>query len=529
MYELRGYQEKAITNVMEYFARDKNPDHNPVVDMAVGAGKSIVIAELVNRIMSQWPNQRILMLVHVKELVEQNLDKAVTQWGGAIGVHSAALNRKDTEEQVIFGSVQSLYKKAKQLGHFDLVIIDEVHTISKEASKGMYRIFLEGLKAINPKLRLIGFTGTPYRLQGGLITKGKERLFTDIAYSIGVGKLLEMGYLVPLITPDMDPLVNMEGVKSSGADYSLKVIAEKVDHPAIVEKAADQIVHLARHRKKWLVFCANIEHAAHVEWALAQRGVKVATVTGKTKPKDRERTLKDFKQGDLRAVCNVGVLTTGFDFPELDCGILLRPTQSLGLFVQITGRFLRPAPDKTNALWLDFTDTTERLGPIDQIVPPPAREPTDGEPIFKLCMECAEMCAPAVKYCPTCGWEFPMEEKQPHTGKASTASIIGDKPDIHEVGVDGIMYSEYRKKGKAPTLCVTYNCGLMEYREWVSIGHPNQWARRKGEQWWRERANTAPPQSVDEALLRLLELRATTKLQVDLGGKYPKILAYKID
>ena len=528
MYQLRGYQEQVITNVMAYFARDKDPAHNPVVDMAVGAGKSIVIAELVNRIMTMWPEQRILMLVHVKELVEQNLDKAVTQWNGAIGVHSAALNRKDVEEAVIFGSIQSLYRKAERLGHFDLVIIDEVHTISKEASKGMYRTFLEGLKKINPKIRLLGFTGTPYRLQGGLITRGKERLFTDICYSLGVGPLLEQGYLVPLITPDMDPLIRMDGVRVTAGDYNLKDIAGKVDQPAIVEKAAAQIVELAQHRKKWLIFCANIEHAAHVEWAIAQYGISVKTVTGKTKPKDRAAILHDFKHGSLRAVCNVGVLTTGFDFPELDCGILLRPTQSLGLFVQITGRFLRPAPGKENALWLDFTDTTERLGPIDQIIPPPAREPADGDPIFKLCPECAEMCAPVVKHCPVCGYEFPIEEKEPHGSKASNASIIGSRPDIHEVKVDGVMYSKYLKAGKPPTMLVTYMCGLMEYREWIAIeGQP--FARRKAASWWCERSDTALPASVDDALLQILALREPTRLQVDLGGKYPDILAYKID
>ena len=188
--ELRGYQQIAVNAVYDYLRKS---DLNPCVVLPTGAGKSIVIAKIVTDAVTLWQG-RCLILAHVKELLEQNGTKIAALCPEIdIGIFSAGLNSRNTKERVIVAGIQSVYDKAAQLGSFDLVLIDEAHLIPPDGD-GMYRSFLDDMKKINPNIRLIGMTATPYRLKGGLICR-KENLLNEVCCEIGVRELIVAGYL----------------------------------------------------------------------------------------------------------------------------------------------------------------------------------------------------------------------------------------------------------------------------------------------------------------------------------------------
>ncbi len=195
MITLRDYQKEAIDSIYKYF--DDN-DGNPLVELPTGAGKSLINAGFIERTVMTWPGTRILMLTHVKELIEQNHEKLLTLWPSSpCGIYSASLKRKDKHQDIIFAGIQSIYNKAFELDKFDLVIIDECHMVPNKAS-GTYRKFLADLKIANPKVKVIGLTATPYRLDNGMLTHGDDRIFTDTCYRLPIKTLLDRGYLAPV-------------------------------------------------------------------------------------------------------------------------------------------------------------------------------------------------------------------------------------------------------------------------------------------------------------------------------------------
>ena len=170
--QLRPYQQEAVEAVYEHL---RTSDDNPCIVLPTGCGKGVIIAKIVHDAISLW-NGRVIILAHVKELLEQNAEKIKAFCHDIpIGIYSAGLNSRDTEENVIVAGIQSVYDKACELGPFDVVIIDEAHLISFEGD-GMYRTFLKDMKVINPTFRVVGLTATPFRMKGGLICQEENFL-----------------------------------------------------------------------------------------------------------------------------------------------------------------------------------------------------------------------------------------------------------------------------------------------------------------------------------------------------------------
>ncbi len=536
--KLRTYQQAAIDRIYHYYKMTNGVGH-PLIDMCVGSGKSHVIAHFVDDLKNKWPDQKVLILVHVKELVEQNYSKLTAlDPEYSHGINSAAFNERNTKADVIYGSIQSMYSDAELFSHRDLIIVDEAHLISKESERGMYGKLISKLTEINPQLKVIGFTGTPYRMKGGCLTIGENRLFTEIIYTYGIKKALTDNHLVPLISPHHEIFYKAKTLnlnKSKVGEYTQKDVDKLVTgNPLVIRQAIAQAIKLSQGRNHKLVFCSSIKHAEMVCSEIRSNNKTCEVVNGKTSKIERNRIISDFKSGKIEFLCNIGVLTTGFDFPALDCGILLRPTASPGLFVQIAGRFLRPYPGKKNALWLDFTDTTEELGPLDEIKAPVERRKNENsEPIIKLCEVCGEMCFPSTKICPECGTPFPINENPTHSNDISLADILSRKLPPSKATVTKVRYSKHSgRNGKPPTLKVTYQCGVSAYSEWVAFESASRFARSKAECWWLERTkplskigiNLDPPLSVDEALVNSRRLLNPKSILVDLNSKFPKVV-----
>jgi DNA repair protein RadD len=527
----RPYQTEAVQSVIDYWCEGGG---NPLVSMATGTGKSVVIAQLVKELESLNPGIRIVMLVHSRELVAQNAAALLRHHPTAhIGINSAGLNRRDTRQPILFASIQSVFRhNADSIGRRDVIMIDEAHLTPRKGD-GMYRTFLATMKAANPDMRVVGFTATPFRLDSGRLDKGADRLFDDLIYDYGIGRGIEDGYLSPLISKATARTLDVSGVAKRGGEFVEGALQAAIDKDWITQEAVSEIVAMGEDRRSWLVFCAGVDHAIHVRDAIRARGVSCETVTGETPIGERDRMLRDFKAGKLRCLTNVSVLTTGFDAPATDLVAMLRPTLSAGLYIQMVGRGTRLAPAKENALILDFAGNVRRHGPVDVVSVTGGPGGTEGaakegDVRAKECPTCATLVALNTRTCPVCSHEWPpLADKPKHEARAdASVAILSTEPPAW-VPVEDVRYFRHEKAGSHPTLRVEYGSGMSVYRQWLCFEHDPGFALNKAHQWWRQMAGTAPPATVDEALERASEITPPDEIRVKPNGKYFEIVGLR--
>jgi DNA repair protein RadD len=374
--------------------------------LPTGSGKSHIIAALCKDALQQWPETRILMLTHVKELIEQNAEKMRQHWANApLGIYSAGIGRRELGESITFAGIQSVRNKPEQIGHVDIILIDECHLVSHK-DEGGYRTLITELNIINPNLRVIGLTATPYRLGHGLITD-KPAIFDALIEPVSIEQLIFQGYLAPLRSKHTKAILDVTGVHKKGGEYIESELQAAVDTDANNTAAVSEIMSLSEGRKAWLIFCAGVKHAENIASILQANGVTAACVTGDMSKVQRERILTEFKAGKIRALTNANVLTTGFDYPDIDLIGMLRPTMSASLYVQMAGRGMRPKSAAKDCLVLDFAGNVSRHGAITNVKPPSKKGEKEGDAPIKLCPECSEIVHMSVRECPGCGFAFP--------------------------------------------------------------------------------------------------------------------------
>lgn len=386
---------------------------NPCLVLPTGSGKSHIIAALCKDALQSWPETRILMLTHVKELIEQNADKMRQHWPNApMGIYSASIGKRQLGEPITFAGIQSVRDKAELIGHVDLILIDECHLVGHK-DEGGYRILIGALATINPVLRVVGLTATPYRLGHGMITD-KPAIFDALIEPVSIMELVEGGYLAPLRSKLTETKLSTEGVHKRGGEYIESELQAAVNTDANNHGVVDEIIQRGSDRKSWLVFCAGVDHAQSVASVLCEKGIIAECVTGGTPKGERERIIAAFKAGKVRALTNANVLTTGFDHPDTDLISMLRPTMSPGLYVQMAGRGMRLKSHAKDCLVLDFAGNVSTHGPITEVRPPTKTGGEgDGEPPVKACEVCGELVNISVKVCPACFTPFPVTEKAP--------------------------------------------------------------------------------------------------------------------
>jgi DNA repair protein RadD len=522
--ELRGYQQRAIEASLEWMGNNLG---NPLVVLPTGAGKSLVIAGLIKHALTEWPDTRIVVVTHVKELIEQNCAQAKRYWPDVpAGIYSAGIGRREEGAQVLFCGIQSVYGKAAQIGWTDLVLIDEAHLVPKDGF-GRYRTFLGDLGSTNNRMRILGLTATPFRTDSGLLHEGDDRIFHDIAYDADLVQLIKDGYLSPVVAKGSKVEIDTDDVHIRGGEFIAGELEAAAMAPGLVEAATSEIIARGQDRKSWLVFCCGIKHAEAVAAELREAGVNVATVFGDTDKAERDRVVKEFKAGAIRCIVNVSVLTTGFDAPQVDLIALLRPTCSPGLFVQMAGRGFRLAEGKTNCLLLDFGGNFMRHGSLDMIEPV-SMETGDGsgdQPV-KTCPKCFSLIAAAHRQCPDCGHEFHSPKMAKHHERpAEVVAIAGLEPKkVITQAVASVEYFKHQREGKLPSMQVNYRIGKlgMHFSEWVCFEHEG-YAGERAARWWLSRAQAPVPDTVDEALRRKDEIAQPLTVTVEFGGQWPEI------
>lgn len=527
MLELRTYQREAIDALYAYW--DKGGG-SPLLVCPTGGGKSLILATVMQELLRDYPDMRVLCVTHVKELLVQNMQELLGVWPLApAGLYSAGLGRRDAHARIIFGGVQTIANKTQQIGHIDLVLIDEAHLVPRK-SETQYGKLFAGLRAINPDLRIAGLTATPFRLGEGLLTDGDGAMFDDIAFEIKVGELIDAGHLCRPVSKGMATGYDLEGVGRVGGDYNQGKLQAAVDKEAVTRAAVDEVVRYGDNRKSWLFFCAGVEHAYHMRDEVRSRGISCETVAGETPAADRDRILADFKAGRVRAVTNNSVLTTGFNHPGVDLLALCRPTLSTSLYIQMVGRGLRNAPGKQNCLILDFAGCVRRHGPIDAVrVKEPGKG--EGEAPVKECPPddggCGSLVHASVRVCPDCGHEFPPNEEPKHAAQADITPVLSTAPPVWHA-VTGRTFREHpARPGKPPSVKVTYMMGLHAQNEWVCPQHDG-YAGAKAQRYWMAHGGTRPfPKSVVEFLDRAGELRATAEIQLKPNGRYQDVIGWR--
>jgi DNA repair protein RadD len=550
MFKLRYYQQGAIDAIYTYF---ENGNGNPVIAQPTGTGKSVVIAGLLHRIYDDFPGQRIMMLTHVKELIEQNFEKLIGLWPTApAGIYSAGLNRRDTSKPITFAGIQSVAKRSHEFGHIDLIVIDECHLVSQKDNTN-YRKFIEELKLVNPYIKVIGLSATPYRLGVGLITDGG--LFTDICYDNttmdGFMRLVDEGYLMPLIPKKTDLEIDLSEVRTQGGEFVDSDLQRAVDQDSITRAALAECSVLGEERNHWLIFGTGIEHCNHIVDILEEYGIPAAVCHSGQSEELNATAIRNFKAGKITALVNNNKLTTGFDFPGIDMIVALRPTKSPGLWVQMLGRGTRPvytdgydlqdieqrlasiaAGPKQNCLVLDFAGNTRRLGPInDPLIPKKKGEKGNGIAPVRLCVNkmpgdkvCNTICHASIRICPVCGFEFPKTVRIGETA-ASEALMASSMPQMEIFKVSRVTYSRHTKMDRPDSIKVTIFAGLRKFTTYVCLEHGGG-AGRMARAWWAERCEWEAPETVQEALDYASNLKVPTHIGVWINKKYPEVKGY---
>ena len=537
--KLRDYQQAAIDAVYDHL---RNRDDNPCVVIPTGGGKTPVIATLCRDAVQRW-NGRVLVLSHVKELLEQSAETLRRMAPDLdVGVYSAGLKKRDTDHPVIVAGIQSVYKRACDLDAFDLILVDEAHLLPPDG-EGMYQNFLADSEIINPKVRLIGLTATPYRLKSGMLCE-RTSLLNHVCFEVGVKELITDGFLCPLKTKAGKLRADYGQLHLRGGEFVRSEIETLMDTEDLVRSACREIANLTADRKSVLIFAASVAHAAHVRTELQRiTGEEVGWVTGNMDSAERAEMIERFKAkriatslfGDskepLKFLVNVNVLTTGFDAPNVDCVVLLRPTASAGLYYQMVGRGFRLHPNKDDCLVLDYGDNILRHGPVDAIEIREKQAGNQAAPV-KECPECQEVIHASYAACPECGFAFPVPERQPHNGEASKQGILTGEVEETAFEVLDVFYNVHVKKDAdehAPrSMRVDYRVGLNEWqREWVCVEHSG-FARKKAHDWWKHRSPDPVPETAERAV-EIAEgggLAATLKITVRTvaGEKFSRIV-----
>lgn len=523
--EHRPYQQEAANRLLE----DIQNGYNPIIAVPTGAGKTIIMALVIYRYLQLNPSHNILLVSTTSSILEQ--DRAILQTffpQSPIGLFSAGLKSK-TLKQVTVAGIQSIWRNPQHFkGIFQLIIIDECHQVPYKA-KSMYRLFLSFMETAT----IAGVSGTIFRRGQGFIHKGDNAIFNKLSYDLthteNFNQLITDGYLCNLVSKSTHMELDTSKVKQRTDDFNQIDLAEQCDRLSITKEAVTEILKIGHIYKSWLIFAINIEHAENITKELRSKGINAYCLHSKISPEQQDTIKTFFRLGKIQCVVSVQMVTTGFDVPHIDLIILLRPTISPVLHVQMIGRGSRVSEDKTHCLVLDFAGNIKRLGPINDVNIPKKRKKTKTKKLMvRTCPICMIMHHISIKICPICGFVFPVKEKIKDT--PDSKDVIKRKvekvktvipPDIYQVDVQRIQYSIHKKKNKPDSFRVAYTCrrpdsALSEtINEYVCLDHGG-WPAKTARSWIRRRLFNVPfPKNVPELYECRNLLKSAVKLSIE--------------
>jgi len=552
MKTCRDYQEAAIGATFDYLQNKKGM---PLIVAPVGAGKSLIIAELINRAMAMH-RSKVIVLAHVKELLVQNAEELYGQNPVLdVGFYCAGLGKKELHHDITFASIQSIHNKVYSLDRApELIFVDEAHLISHNKDTS-YRNFVDACLSLNPNCRIIGLTGTAFRTDTGRLDVGNDKLFDDIAYEIPITYMIDEGYWCKPITPDVQTKMDTTGVGVRNGDYISGQLEQAVNVSSVTSSCVSEIITQASDRRKVLIFTAGVQHCESVVEELRNSGETARMLTGDTPKAERARLLKEYKANKFKYLVNVAVLTTGFNEPSIDCIVFMRPTRSPVLYIQCLGRGVRTvyakghdlsakqerleaiaASNKKDCLVLDFGGVIDELGPIDTLdVNKHIREKNKDDQIeaqtkernvMKQCPECEAYAHPAQNYCYDCSFSFVDQKLEQEAKKKALLISTDEEPQWMEVTFMSVAKHQKRNDPDAtPSMRVTYSNFQNTQSDYICYEH-NGFALNKALEWHKKRCLTPndTPKTIDEACS--FEFKKPQKILLKKDGKYYRIIDY---
>lgn len=530
--ESRWYQEEAIDALFKYFF---NSNGHPLVCLPTGSGKGFVIAKFIRLLYEQWPYLRVVNITHVKELIAQNHRKFMEVWPGAqAGIYSAGLKRKDVYAPITFAGRDSFINAVELFGKIDLLLIDECHLLGPN-DDGNYMKIIAALMAKNPNMKIVGFTATAWRTGLGLLTNGG--IFTDIVYDIcnipGFARLFGDNHLVRP-RPVRAVEASMSGVDIVNGDYSQGQMAKRYDEK-ISWEALNESLTRGKDKQCRLIFCSGVERAVMTNEMCKSFGLRTEVVHSKMPESERDAIMLAYANGELDTLVNNGICTTGLDVQRIDHIIMLRATMSVGLWVQIVGRGMRPYETdgwrKTECLVSDHGGNAKRLGPIDDPYIPKMRKKEDGDAPVRICPACDSYNHASARVCVFCGEAFEFEVKFKKIA-AVEELIRSEIPKYEWYNVQSVYYTSHEKKNKQPTdrptLKALYVCGMHTFTEYKAFESPKLFVKKLARDWWKQRFPDAfVPETVDQALQYIDKIKNPKRVKVWVNKEFPSIESFE--
>jgi len=426
---LRPYQADAVTELRQAYASGARA---PLFVLPTGGGKTFTFVFVGQSAVER--GNRVLILVHRQELLMQ-ASRSLTAMGVKHGLIAAG--HVTTGDPVQVASVQTLIRRLdKQPFHFDLIIVDEAH----HAIAGSWRKVIDAF----PAAKVLGVTATPVRSDG----KGLRDVFDRMVTGPTVQQLIDMGHLVKPVVYAPPTQLDMTGVRRRMGDYDKQQLNERVDKPTITGSAVEHYRKLCD-RQPAIAFCVSVVHAQHVAQQFRAAGYAAMAIDGSMDDALRKKAIDDLGNGRLHVLTSCDIISEGTDIPVVAAAILLRPTQSMGLFIQQVGRALRPAPGKDRAIILDHVGNCMRHGlpqedrdwTLDGLPDAGKRKKDDDVPPVKQCEKCFAVFTPQ-PVCPQCG----------HVPEVKAREVKHVEGELQELDAAMIQAQRKREIGKAQTL-----------------------------------------------------------------------------
>lgn len=559
-YTLRPYQQGALDAILKAFQTQKSV----LLEAACGAGKTILFSSIIRHYMEAYPAMRVVVLAHREQLVRQAYDKLLKVWPEGeekIGFAcKSACSTVDLEKPVLVASPQTLAARVGSMPPVQLAIVDEVHRLPPADRKSQYGDLIGTLRAYYPEMRLLGVTATPYRLNHGYIygdqcRHPEQNWFSDLAYKVGIYDLQGEGFLVPLKLWIADePDLSDVGTSSTG-DWNIDELSEAMSKSVHVNSAVDAVRRYAPDRKHIVVFGVTIEHAEILRDVFREAGYTAVAVHSKMPKTERNAALNAFDMGEVQVVCNVGVLTEGWDCTSVDCMVMCRPTKSAALYCQMAGRGLRLHEGKADCIMLDLSGNYLEHGRPEEPKVKWGREMPESDGSWE-CPECGFVNEKTDKACQSCGYVRPVQETPemlcrkcgfsfpanklqcPHCGEIRRQK---ESVELHEVRRDADMLPKLVEIVSSPTvnpdfvsrkgnamleirlLCSESGMLPFQVNDYLDLdGLAGGWSQCRAQDKWMRLAGTQPPNSLAEARERIGELRFPRQVVVkrDKTGRY---------
>lgn len=526
--ELRDYQKQALECSSSALIKDKI---NPLIVAATGTGKSLMIASLIDRMTSMWPKLRVICLASSMELISQNYDKfqLISNKKYRSGIVCSKLNRRDTDKDIIFGSIKSVLNRIYEIGTRHLIIIDEAHLIPFKKNSE-YRKAISFFKSKFDRVKFVGYTATPYREKEGYIIGHENSIFDDIVFEYNIGDAIKNGYLCPVTNFSSKDSLDMLNVKIVNNDYCLS------QSDRMISKALNiitpELISLIKSRTSTIIFVPQKNSCNLLSKILTENSISNHTITSDT-GYERSLYIDRFKKGQTKVLININCLTTGFDAPNVDLIIILRPTKSKVNYVQMVGRGTRLFPNKKNCLIGDFTGTIKRLGSIDKLNFKNKKEKrVKGEnTITKICIneQCLSVLHPSVRICPCCGREQPLKTNINNESEQEVTILSTEIPKIRKRTYHVDYMNTYLHTSTKKNKSLKLEFIVKERKESIYIylcfSSHHKYIKTLSETIWKLMHGNEPiPINSTEAYNRSIELKKPITIDVFKENRFHKLL-----